>query len=1241
MPAFRAEDLGSSPFSPAETTSIRRAGEQDIAAERRIRELPHPAQAAFESENIGVATLMRLQQRSEEQATPILKDYNPFKDPQVENDPRMLGIEHAFSESRSPEQTALIKRRVIRGMDNHESLANAGPAGMAWVLTASLVDPINFVPGIGEAIKAESVGGAFVRGAASAFVSGLSEEMILQQLQDERPDLDETQLKNMVAMSTMFGALGAFAKGIDNSTTELLLKERVAEMDDIRNVAEKVTDEGWRIDPALSAEDNFSAWTKVAQKVAPEMSELAAKGSWRGKALKALFEFGPGRTASSPFDGVRKTLKILSDTSGFLTKFEEGGGTFGPAVETRAHAWRVFHLTAGVADMNDAFDAYRKAGGQEIAKARDFYSAVGRAMRRGDQAAEDILDPALREAVSSAAKSLRNQTIDPLWKSAVDVGLYHTVDADLKGTAPSYFMRVYDRERIKGLEVDGLTFRDTLAEWLRRNPDKLKKGETPESLAAKFEHSILKTDKGTVHMGMVREAGPLKDRVLLIPDRLIEPWLVDDAAQVAGRYVNTIAGEVELARAFREAFPDEIKAIQGRLDQYRADLEDLERAGKTAKEIGESIQNERAVAAFQSSEMKKVVRDAIDREKQTLSEVRGYEAQIKAERAKGRMSRRAMADELTRLKDERVRLRESIREWKKSFALFDEDPDLSREARRLAVEEDLRLKRNKIDSERLEKLRNTARPSDLDRLDKLETQQLEAMYRLDDVRNELKGHREAAREFDSEIKVTMDFSKQQLQSAKTVEQVVDSLEAELAEVRRSYARRGVNMEPQKEAIRAEFDEMVSQATTAKERQALYKRYQRDLGDLNLMRDRILGHAGIPDDPEQFAFRASQSMKRLNLARFGGTFGLSSVTDSAHIALRHGFEPMGHYIKNALQPLKAAKKSELSRLLWASEMTHAARRSMSMADIVDDFVGGSRLEKGIKAVSDHASKWFGIDVVNGAQKASTALIASDEFIKLSKKIADGTISKKKLAQLARVGIDAKMAKRILAMGEHFEQDGKFFLSHSDRWTDLEAATTFRTAVLASVHNTIIEPGVADLPAIMSQPVLSSFLQFKSFMFATNNRILASALNEPDMATLAAMSSLVAWGGLIYGLKQLNSGRDFPDSPAALAYEAVDNSGALGIITDANNMLERATGYGLNRVLGGTGPSRYQSRNAVDAILGPSIGTISDFSAAANALGGALTGNEIPSSGVHATRRLLPLQNFVGIRQGLDHLEEVFK
>jgi hypothetical protein len=191
-------------------------------------------------------------------------------------------------------------------------------------------------------------------------------------------------------------------------------------------------------------------------------------------------------------------------------------------------------------------------------------------------------------------------------------------------------------------------------------------------------------------------------------------------------------------------------------------------------------------------------------------------------------------------------------------------------------------------------------------------------------------------------------------------------------------------------------------------------------------------------------------------------------------------------------------------------------------------------------------------------------------------------------------------------------------------------------LKDVDVIINTPGAGDRPLWMSTELGKLVGQFKSFSFASHNRILLAGLQQRDAATLNGLLYSVALGSVIYGLKQSLSGQDISTDPAVVIREAVDRSGVTGFLFDAHNIVEKATRGSIGLGALGSGPqmSRYASRNALGALFGPTVGTAQELTQ----IIGAVSSGDVKKGDVHAIRKLLPYQNLFYLRHLLDVAEE---
>ena len=157
-------------------------------------------------------------------------------------------------------------------------------------------------------------------------------------------------------------------------------------------------------------------------------------------------------------------------------------------------------------------------------------------------------------------------------------------------------------------------------------------------------------------------------------------------------------------------------------------------------------------------------------------------------------------------------------------------------------------------------------------------------------------------------------------------------------------------------------------------------------------------------------------------------------------------------------------------------------------------------------------------------------------------------------------------------------------------------------------------------------------------------MLSGLQQKDMAALNGMLFAVSLGMASAAFKMWDSGRgeQLKDwTVEKWLAEGIDRSGVTGWLFEANNMLEKATrgNIGVSALTGEQPMSRYASRNAVEALLGPSFGTATTMLSITGDVSAAALGDDSwKASDTHAMRKLLPYQNLLLLRQMLDSAEE---
>ncbi|MGM0935379.1 MAG: hypothetical protein ACQEWL_01975 [Pseudomonadota bacterium] len=486
------------------------------------------------------------------------------------------------------------------------------------------------------------------------------------------------------------------------------------------------------------------------------------------------------------------------------------------------------------------------------------------------------------------------------------------------------------------------------------------------------------------------------------------------------------------------------------------------------------------------------------------------------------------------------------------------------------------------------------------------------------------------------------------------ERIKDFLESDVNYVMENYIRQvapeieltaqfgRVDMDAQIKAITNEYNTLISEAKTAKERSNLEARREADLRDIRAMRDRLLGTYGAPKDPSSFFVRAGRIARHVNFLRLLGGMTISSLPDMARLIMQHGLrsalKPLGKMMTD-ISAMKIAK-ADLREMGIGLEYALSSR-SKVIADLNDPYSRRTFIERGLEWSSQKFGNFTLMNQWTDTLKMASGVITQSKILRAAQEIASGNeLSKKEIRKLAHIGIDKRMLDRIAQQySKHGEDLDGMLTGHSHLWDDRVVRETFQAAVLKDVRTTVITPGIGDTPLMMSSELGKIVMQFKTFFFATHNRSLISGIQSGDASFYYGALLQISLGSLVYVLKSMLAGREINAEPANLVKEGLDWSGMLGWLGEPNNLIENLSGgsYGMSAMFGGPPASRYQSRNGIGALLGPTFDMGGDIK---NITAGVLNG-EFADREAKSVRKLLPFQNLFYLSPLLNQVEEKLK
>jgi len=465
----------------------------------------------------------------------------------------------------------------------------------------------------------------------------------------------------------------------------------------------------------------------------------------------------------------------------------------------------------------------------------------------------------------------------------------------------------------------------------------------------------------------------------------------------------------------------------------------------------------------------------------------------------------------------------------------------------------------------------------------------------------------------------------------------------------------ITLKDKMDVIKANAVAMRKVATTTKERKAIDDRLKEDIDDIKALRDRVRGTYGLPDDPYRQLSRFYRVMKQWSYLTSLGGVVISALPDLGRLAMTEGLSrTFDHSIKGLFRNMDAIKMSAREVKLSGTALDMVLQtRALQFADIGDIFGRRTAFERSLSTSTGIFSMVNLLNPWNASMKQWAGIVVSSRILETSIRLArkhgaqidtnlvpgGSRISQGDIEKLGRGGIGALEAERIGKMFAKYGQveDG-VFLPNTAMWDDVIAVKFFRNALQQDVDRIIVTPGAADRPLWASTELGSVIAQFKSFGMAAHSRVLIAGLQERDLTTISGALLMFALGATVDSIKRYQFGDNRKLATKEQIMRAVDRSGLLGFIPDANSALEKLTDnrLGFSFLIGLEKPYKPSFKTKAGVIGGPTGQMIARMIDIAGDVGTA----NMDRYTVNNIRRLLPSQNLIGLQHAFDAVEKSF-
>lgn len=417
--------------------------------------------------------------------------------------------------------------------------------------------------------------------------------------------------------------------------------------------------------------------------------------------------------------------------------------------------------------------------------------------------------------------------------------------------------------------------------------------------------------------------------------------------------------------------------------------------------------------------------------------------------------------------------------------------------------------------------------------------------------------------------------------------VREFIETEPSKVMRLYHRRMAvsiemgrrfdgdpSMTVELDALTRMMDDQID-AATGQARIALEQERADTIGAIEDLRDKVLGVYRIPRDPSALDYRATQFTKHWMALSLMGQPIIASLADLGKIQMALGWRQMfGAAFAKATSGRHAFKLAgnEAKEAGLGSDLATRYRFEQLM-DFDQLYTPLNKVEE---FTARNVDRLFFVNMLTPYTdflKVFTGSVMQSNIIKTAEKVATGKrLSRTENLWINRAGLGKQELKDIYKQWQTAgaQKEDILYLAATNQWTDKTLVRKFRTALATEAENAVITPGPNTRLNFMSTNIGGLATQFKNFALTATHQITMAGLQQRDMYTLQAITSMIAIGSFVDMWKS----PDYDDR-ALLSIDrlvqAIDYSGVTGIMFDLNNMTEVISGHNIGmRPLMGVDP-----------------------------------------------------------------------
>ncbi len=306
-------------------------------------------------------------------------------------------------------------------------------------------------------------------------------------------------------------------------------------------------------------------------------------------------------------------------------------------------------------------------------------------------------------------------------------------------------------------------------------------------------------------------------------------------------------------------------------------------------------------------------------------------------------------------------------------------------------------------------------------------------------------------------------------------------------------------------------------------------------------------------------QAAANIRNLAASTRLGFVPLTQISDMMGNVFKHGIY---RFIRDGFAPTLFTLNGKLG-----TKQAENFRKTVSEANLALEHFRGGMVKKfygydssGELAPSSKAAALLqkaahlsgnlsGTNYIENMNQSLSAQIVQSKIMDLMAQHVNGTISKKGLRELDRIGLNAdEWSKTFMEQFSQHGEKGVFggYQSYYYNWSNSAAKVKMGNAILNGTRNTIIRKGKADAPFFVNNSVLSLVTQFMGWGFAAFNRYTVPLLQRGEANQIIGAVTMAMVASMEGVTRKLARGEEVDMNDENFMVEAFSNSAPFAML-----------------------------------------------------------------------------------------------